>query len=50
MEKDNKDLNELEKKFIEAGDCGKHVQKLGQRLVNASEQGKGIIDIIKNNL
>lgn len=49
MENEKKDLNELEKKFIEAGECGKKVQKLGQRLVNASEQGKEIIDIIKNN-
>jgi len=49
MSEEKKDLKELEQKFVEAGSCGERMQKIGQRLVSASERGKEVIEIIKQD-
>jgi len=46
---ENKDLDELDKKFDEASYCGRNLQKMGRRLVSASEQGKEVISDIRQD-
>lgn len=44
---DEKNLNELEKKYIEAGSYGMNLQKQGNKIVRASEEGKEIVFYLK---